>query len=149
MDDHKIKRRSAPTLRPATLSDTIHIHSLTTHLGYKASTLSNTEYQLKTLLESDRDGVFVAVQDRSIAGWIHCFQAVRLGSESFYEIGGLVVCPTKRRQGVGQELVNYAMAQHRGKWRVRCNSLRHESHLFYQELGFVQCKNQLIFDHQT
>ncbi|MFG1487700.1 GNAT family N-acetyltransferase [Oceanospirillum sp. HFRX-1_2] len=110
MDDYK------PAIRSATLDDALAIHHLTKHLGYEPSELSDTKYLLKTLLESDRDDVYVALQDTSVIGWIHCFQTLRLGSEGFYEIGGLVVCSTQRRKGIGKALVDYAITQYPGKW---------------------------------
>ncbi len=149
MENNSPDNLSTRIIRQATLSDAQQISKLSTYLGYAQLTVSDTQQQLLTLLESDREAVYVAEQEERLIGWIHCFKALRLASSSFYEIGGLVVCPTQRQQGIGRQLVEYAISQHSGSWRVRCNSKRHQSHLFYQALGFSQSKSQHIFEIQS
>lgn len=149
MKDSKADTHPTLIFRPAVLGDAKQINGLSMHLGYGQIEMTSTQQQLTTLLESDREAVYVAEQQEQLIGWIHCFKALRLASASFYEIGGLVVCPTQRQQGIGRQLVEYAIRQHIGTWRVRCNSKRHESHLFYQALGFSQSKSQHIFEYHT
>ncbi|MBD1556103.1 GNAT family N-acetyltransferase [Vibrio sp. S9_S30] len=48
-------------------------------------------------------------RQKRIAGWLHCFQALRLASESYYEIGGIVVCPSARQLGIGKSLIEHAI----------------------------------------
>lgn len=149
MKDSKHDTHPALILRPAVPADAKQISRLSIHLGYGPANATDTKQQLTALLESDREAVYVAEQKGVLVGWLHCFKALRLASASFYEIGGLVVCPKQRQQGIGKQLVEYAVAQHPGTWRVRCNSKRHESHLFYQALGFSLSKSQHIFEYHT
>jgi len=103
---------------------------------------------LENIINSTVDYLMVYEDEGIIKGWIHFFVANRVASESFVEIGGLVVNPNTRREGVGRSLVEYTK-----KWsitnhysiRVRCNSKREESHVFYESLGFSNKKTQFIF----
>ena len=81
-------------------------------------------------------------------GWIHLFLARRLASSEFYEIGGLVVSPKVRRQGVGRALVAQAhefSTANNLTLRVRCNARRIAACQFYRELGFHEDKSQQVF----
>jgi len=135
------------TIRAARLSDWDQIAELSTHLGYGDLDSDHTGQLLAALLASDNDWVFVAEEGDRLRGWIHCFRALRLASAPFYEIGGLVVSPDSRQRGIGRQLVQYGMNQLAGDWRVRCNSQREATHLFYQRLGFYCRKTQHVFEY--
>jgi len=61
--------------------------------------------RLNKILSSASDTIFVSVEDKTITGWIHVFAALRLESDSFAEICGLVVKEEFRNKGIGKELV--------------------------------------------
>lgn len=139
------------TIREARADDVDAIIPLSQHLQYKESSQSEAHLRLNKLIESSDHWVYVAEsvnseQEKGIVGWLHCFHALRLASESFYEIGGMVVCPSARRLGVGKLLVDHAMSSHSGKWRVRCSETRKETHQFYENVGFTTCKTQCVFE---
>ncbi len=133
-------------LRAAELNDAPGIHGISQYLGYGEQSLADAQQALEELLDSPNDMVFVALKDGELVGWIHAFWAQRLASASFYEIGGLVVAPNVRRQGIANALVQEVLTQVDGTVRVRCNELRTDAHQFYQALGFITNKSQRIFE---
>jgi N-acetylglutamate synthase-like GNAT family acetyltransferase len=132
-------------VRSATIADAYIINEMALSLAYEPVSLDIAEQRLDRLLNSSLDSVYVAQLDNQVVGWLHCFYANRLASDSFYEIAGLVVSARARRQGAGRALVEFAMLQQPGVWRVRCNEQRFQAHEFYQNLDFEKVKQQCVF----
>ena len=135
-------------IRCATINDSKSINSLSAHLGYKITSDNIATKRLEYLLESLNDNIWVLEKSNIIVGWIHVFTAHRVASPSFNEIGGLVVDPKERNQGMGRKLVEFVVAESKSRhleWRVRCNAQREESHLFYEKIGFIKSKTQHVF----
>ncbi|MDJ0762851.1 MAG: GNAT family N-acetyltransferase [Myxococcota bacterium] len=142
MDDVKI--------RNAVLEDAASLADLSTKLGY-ASTSQQVADRLEVMLRSREHLVLVACFfDGSVVGWAHVFLARRIESETFSEIGGLVVTEQYRGQGIGRSLLGAAENWGRGKGikrlRVRSRSTRHDAHAFYKQLGFSLTKEQWVLD---
>jgi N-acetylglutamate synthase-like GNAT family acetyltransferase len=97
-------------IRLAAISDSDQINSLSVHLGYEQVSDSKAQERLRELLNSENDSVYVAEDNAGLVGWFHCFKALRLASNSFFEIGGMVVNPSNRRRGFGKKIVRYALA---------------------------------------
>jgi GNAT superfamily N-acetyltransferase len=125
------------------------IAELASELGYESGN-AIMEIKLAEILNCDDNCVFVAVAHEKVIGWIHGFRAIRIQSDSFVEIGGLVVSKDYWRQGIGKMLVESAI-----KWaesinyktiRVRCNTVRTETHKFYEQIEFEQMKEQKVFE---
>lgn len=133
------------TIRYALESDASGIYVVSKHLGYAELSLSEFLSKLHELLTSTHDQVYVAESGGQIIGWLHLFYARRLASDSFFEICGLVVLPEARGKGIGKALVKYAISENKGKFRVRCNELRKESHKFYEAIGLGSNKLQRVF----
>lgn len=133
-------------VRLAKEKDAKAINDVSYYLGY--SILSEGDYSKKllALISSKEDKVYVAELSGKVVGWLHLFYTRRLASEDFYEIGGLVVNPDFRRQGIGKQLVEKVLNEHQNKIRVRCNEIRMESHKFYEQLGFTNNKTQYVFE---
>ena len=91
----------------------------------------------------------VIASNEKIVGWIHGFYSLRIESDFFVEIGGLVVDENFRKNGIGKKLVDKVMEWSKlkncEKVRVRCNVIRKESHKFYENIGFEINKEQKIF----
>ncbi|TPG34824.1 GNAT family N-acetyltransferase [Flavobacterium pectinovorum] len=136
-------------LRQAELKDVEFIAELSSQLGYKTS-LEKIQNRISEILNNADNCVYVIIDNENIIGWIHGFYSLRVESDSFVEIGGLVVDENYRRKGVGKILVTkvieWACSKKSNKIRVRCNTLRKETHVFYDRIGFIETKEQKIFD---
>src|SRR5579875_1406990 len=92
------------TLRNISVGDAKQIQLLSQQLGYNLS-LSETEGQIRLVLERNDNCSFVAIADEKVVGWIHGFIAIRIETKPFVEIGGLVVEENYRGKGIGKELI--------------------------------------------
>ncbi|WP_243302593.1 GNAT family N-acetyltransferase [Geothrix oryzisoli] len=139
---------SPVSIRPARLQDAAPLADLAGHLGYP-STERDLVDRLTTMLAREDHLVLVAEKEGEVLAWLHAFVALRVESPPFAEIGGLVVAPAARGQGVGGRLVRAALAwtdqQGLGSLRVRSNEVRRETHAFYLHLGFTAAKTQRVF----
>lgn len=139
-------------VREAKVNDSESITELSNQLGYQ-SLGRDIQNRLKIILEHPADNcVFVATKSAKVVGWIHGFYSMRIESDFFVEIGGLVINENFRRNGIGKQLVNkvieWAELKDCKKVRVRCNVTRKESHTFYENIGFEMNKEQKIFNKQ-
>ncbi len=135
--------------REAVASDVPALAELAGELGYPSTTAQVGERFRRLLAHPELHRVFVAEgADGEPAAWIHVFVSLRLESEPFAEIGGLVVGAASRGGGVGEALVRRAEAWARGRGlarvRVRSNVVRERAHRFYQRLGFARLKEQVV-----
>ncbi|WP_261816875.1 GNAT family N-acetyltransferase [Vibrio gallicus] len=137
------------TIAKARLSDAAAINLLSSHLGYTPLSSQDAIKKLSALLASPTDEIYVAKIEQKIVGWLHLFYARRLASPDFYEIGGLVVTPQYRKQGIGRALVEHALKSHPEKCRVRCNTLRVETHQLYEGIDFKDSKLQRVFERHA
>ncbi|MCB0656682.1 MAG: GNAT family N-acetyltransferase [Saprospiraceae bacterium] len=124
------------------------VSDLVSQLGYSGSP-DKIRDRLVQLLDHPDHRVFIAYDGALTVGWIHVFMSLRVESDPMAEIGGLIVDERYRRQGIGHELVKTAIHWARDRnihrIRVRCNSLRTDSHRFYEQLGFQQIKHQHVY----
>lgn len=136
-------------LRIATMKDSEPISVLSTQLGYNSQHIE-IQKRLFEILKNNDNCVFVAVYNETIIGWIHGFYTLRVESDFFTEIGGLVVHDKYRNRGIGKKLVenviHWSKLKKSDKLRVRCKTIRKESHKFYERIGFTLNKEQKIFD---
>jgi GNAT superfamily N-acetyltransferase len=139
------------TVRNAQIQDAEAISLLSGQLGYPTSNLLIRDRLGVILLNAD-NCVFVAAEDEKVVGWIHGFYSLRVESEFFVEIAGLVVDENHRRKGIGKilidEVINWAKSKNCESIRVRCNVKRTASHHFYKEIGFNLDKEQKVFDQK-
>lgn len=135
------------SIRPLVTIDIDRIHTLSHQLGYNVSR-AILEQQIQSIIDHPDHQAFVAVKADKVLGYIHGFKALRLTTEPFLEIGALVVAPEERREGIGKALVahleKHALAC--AKIRVRCNRLRTGAHQFYQNLSYLERKEQKVFE---
>lgn len=137
-------------IREAKLEDAGGIAQLSDELGYP-TTLEDVRLSISQIIESQQNQSFVALSlDETVIGWIHVFVTIRLTSEPFAEIGGIVVAETHQRRGIGKALLANAKkwAQTNGltKLRVRSQTSRNDAHRFFINNGFQLSKNQTVFD---
>jgi GNAT superfamily N-acetyltransferase len=135
--------------REAVASDVPALAELAGELGYPSSAEQVGERFRRLLDHPELHGVFVAEgADGVAAAWVHVFVSLRLESEPFAEIGGLVVGAASRGGGVGVAMVRCAEAWARGRGlarlRVRSNVIRERAHRFYERVGFARLKEQVV-----
>lgn len=133
-------------VRRALLGDAPRLAELSAELGYPVP-VAQLGSTLERLLPRSDHAVFVAISATDVAvGWIHVAEREVLEVGCFGEILGLVVDPSVRRQGLGQQLVAAAEAWAASKglpgMTVRSNVLRADSHPFYEALGYRRLKTQ-------
>ncbi len=137
-------------IRPAREADYGILATLSGQLGYEADPATISR-RMKEITANPDHAVFVAsVAEGEVVGWIHAFYTLRVESDPFVEIGGMVVDDRHRKKGIGKQLVDHirewATARGCRRLRVRSNVTRQETHRFYQNLGFELKKEQGVFD---
>jgi len=136
-------------LRQAELNDVEFISKLSNQLGYE-TTIEKMHKRLSEILNNTDNCIYVCVDNENVVGWVHGFYSLRVESDSFVEIGGLVVDENYRRNGIGkilvEKVIEWARTRKSTKIRVRCNTVRKETHIFYNRIGFNETKEQKIFD---
>jgi GNAT superfamily N-acetyltransferase len=136
-------------IRPAQIDDLPELANLCIELGYPSSA-SGVKKRFEKIQSSHSDIILVAVEKGIVIGWIHVFNALRLESDPFAEIGGLVVSSKLRGRGIGKILVSEAekWAKENGSAtiRVRSRTSRIKTRQFYEKEGYIVIKEQNVFE---
>jgi len=136
-------------IREINEQDFEEVAKLTGQLNYEVNA-TETLHRIKAIKSSVVDVAFVAVYNELVVGWIHSFYTIRIESKPFVEIAGLVVDSACRNQNIGKLLIEKATDWAKGHQvtsiRVRCNTIRKESHKFYEHIGFRLTKQQMIYE---
>jgi len=140
------------TMRTAIPDDAESIARLSGELGYP-TTAADARRRLFDIKTAETHAVMVAEDaPGSVVGWIHVFRSPRLGGEPFAELGGLVVTESLRGHGIGSRLVaeteRWAADRGIATLRIRTRTTRNDARLFYEDLGFVLTKTQVVFERQ-
>ncbi len=136
-------------IREARIEDSAAIKRLSHYFDYIPVSDEVAMNSLQNIINSTSGKVWVFEQDGQIEAWIHVFCAYRVASAPFLEIGGIVVSPDSRGQGIGRSLIAQARqwaGEHKQRLRVRCNTIRDDTHKFYESLGFMKTKSQHVFE---
>lgn len=122
---------------------------LSKQLGYNLSIAETSEY-IKAILSSPDNSAYITSDSDKVVGWIHAFIALRIESNPFIEIGGLVVDEAYRGKGIGKALINkvkdWCAEKNILTLRLRSNTKRTDAHQFYQRFGFTEIKEQKVFE---
>lgn len=86
-------------IRKIEAADSSRIAELNQELGYQTPS-SLVDKQLKVILSKSDHYGYVAINGNQIVGYILGFISIRLTTEPFAEIGGLIVDETHRKRGV-------------------------------------------------
>lgn len=136
-------------IREISEKDAESVATLSTQLGYE-SNIKETSARIKRINKSNENCAFVALIDDKVLGWIHGFYTLRIESDPFVEIGGLIVDENYRNLKIGKQLIEqvnlWAKKHQVKKLKVRCNIKRAESHRFYEQIGFKENKQQIAFE---
>lgn len=135
-------------IREINRADLETVTNLTFQLGY-ASTCVEVEKRIIAIMKHPDHCAYIAEFNHKVAGWIHAFYTIRIESEPFVEIAGLVVDQDFRKMQVGRDLVqkvsSWTLAMGVKTLRVRSNTMRTGAHEFYDRLGFKKIKQQTVF----
>jgi GNAT superfamily N-acetyltransferase len=141
-------RHGSPAPRIARMDDSAEVARLCTQLGYPTTTEEMTARMGVVISAGDRQ-VFVVEEGDRLSGWIAIELRTTLETGRKAEIVGLVVDAQARRSGTGKALVEAAerwVRQHGlDAVLVRSNTVRPESHPFYEGIGFVRRKTQHVY----
>lgn len=125
-------------------SDIPEILHLSDQMGYSLSGKPGYDNLLGILKHPDHE-IYLALTEGELAGYIHVCKMLRVTSEPFLEIIGLVVDNKQRRQGIGKLLVEKCREELKVyTMRVRTNVKRNNATAFYESLGFEKAKDQTV-----
>lgn len=135
------------TSRRAVGEDTPRVARLAADLG--STITSDSVGAAIDWLQSDEGAIFVADASEHLTGWIHIYRSHVIQTEPFAEVGGFVVDPLNRGDGVGQRLLEaaerWASANDLTLVRVRSNIVRSNAHRFYERRGYDVEKTSYTF----
>jgi GNAT superfamily N-acetyltransferase len=134
-------------IRRAVREDAPRLAQLASDLGYTIN--SDSVGAAIDRLQSDEGAIFVADASEHLTGWIHIYRSHVIQTEPFAEVGGLVVDPLSRGDGVGRRLLEaaerWASANDLTVVRVRSNIVRSNAHRFYERRGYEVEKTSYTF----
>ena len=130
------------TIRPANAADALAVSLLLRQLGYEVSPPGAAD-RLARLAGTGSDPVYLAVEDGQPLGLLALHWTAMLHREKpEARITVLVVEEQARRRGVGQRLVEHALAAARdagcGRLELTSANNRADAHAFYRADGFQQ-----------
>lgn len=137
------------TIREAKLEDIEAINQLNTYPLNHKYPLENAKEQLKYLLSSPVNQLFVKERDGKVVGYIQLSEYVCTYEPKLMNVMALVVDEKTHGQGVGKSLLSHAekWAKENDTQGIRLNSgvERTEAHKFYEHQGYERVKNQVNF----
>lgn len=136
------------SVRKASLSDAASICEISSHdLGYECD-LALVKAKI-SMLNDERECVFVAEFEGVVAGYIHVEKYDVLYYETMANLLGLAVKDEFQKMGIGKalELASEDWAKSHGIKLMRVNSgmSRSGAHEFYRHLGYDSEKQQIRF----
>jgi GNAT superfamily N-acetyltransferase len=138
----------AVAIRPARLTDATAFAGLATQLGYLSSP-PQVEERIKAVLHDPKHLILAADSEGRVVGWAHAYVCCLVESDTYVELGGLVVDESHRGRGIGAKLLEEVerWARQMGARTVflRSNIIRQEAHKFYAARGYEQFKTQHAF----
>jgi len=136
-------------IRNAENSDAGSIARLSEQWGHP-STKEKMQRCLQEIGNNIDHVIYVLQEEGYIIGWVHGIYSLRIESDPFVEIGGLVIDKEHRKLGLGKSLVDkiveWSLSKNCGQIRVRCNVIREEANIFYKKIGFSEIKQQNVYD---
>lgn len=136
-------------IRECTFDDVDYIYKLNCiEMGYDHP-IENTRKQLKMVLSSCRDIIYVAVLDEKIVGYVHANDYNLIYAPPMKNIMGIAVSGEYKKIGIGKALLNavenWAKADGAKGVRLVSGATRKEAHEFYKRCGYCGGKQQLNF----
>ena len=121
------------TTRTIEERDAKAVSVLSGQLGYLIS-VEDAAIRIALIRRSENDAAYVAVDGEKVIAWIHVFYTLRVESEAYCEVGGLVTDEQYRGRGVGKMLLEkvkqWTKEKNCKQLRVRSNAKRSDAHQF-------------------
>lgn len=141
--------KPALVIREMNEADGEAVNALSIQLGYPSSAEKMKE-RISVIIGHMDHCAYVAEYNQNVIGWIHAFYTIRIESEPFIEIAGLVVDQDFRKINAGRALVSrvssWSLSKGIKSVRVRSATTRTGAHEFYSCLGFKKVKEQAVFN---
>jgi predicted N-acetyltransferase YhbS len=135
-------------IREIRAEDYKDIFVLNRELGYIYD-MDKVRERIEYILSSTKDKVFVAQCEDSVVGYIHASPYELLFSDSLVNILGFVVSEKYRGSGIGSRLIGelemWAAKNGFSGIRLVSGIDRVNAHMFYENHGYVNRKNQKNF----
>ena len=136
-------------IRECVLADAESIFELNrSEMGYDYS-LEKTKQNIKELLLSAHDKIYVAVVDGIVVGYVHANDYKLIYAPAMKNIMGIAVSSKYKRMGIGKELLAeveaWAKADGAKGVRLVSGATRKEAHMFYERCGYSGGKQQVNF----
>ena len=136
-------------IRECVLADAESIFELNrSEMGYDYS-LEETKQNIKELLLSEHDKIYVAVVDGIVVGYVHANDYKLIYAPAMKNIMGIAVSSKYKRMGIGKELLAeveaWAKADGAKGGRLVSGASRKVAHMFYERCGYGGGKQQLNF----
>ena len=133
-------------IREVKISDIGKITQLNKQLGYEYPEAKSKE-KLSQLIKSDKDKIFVAVNDQDkVIGYIHGAFYRLIYYDDFVDILGFVVDEKYRGKDIGKALMakleEWAIQYGYKGLRLVTGEQREQAHSFYEKCGFTLHKTQ-------
>ncbi len=150
-EERRAERMNRINIKKAEITDFKEISEIMCNdLGYACD--AELVKRKLSMLDGNREAVFVAEVNGSISGVVHVEKYDVLYFDTMANILGLAVKKELRRMGIGRRLMQSAedWAEKIGASAVRLNSgaARNEAHIFYRSIGYSSEKDQKRFIKQ-
>ncbi len=131
------------------MDDAYAITMLSEQWGYR-SAKEKMIHCLQDITKNSDHIMYVMQAEDQVIGWIHGIYSLRVESDPFVEIGGLVIDKDFRRKGLGkfliEKIIEWSQFRNCHMIRVRCNIIREDANAFYGRIGFKEIKQQKVYD---
>lgn len=136
-------------IRKCAPEDAAQIYELNRdEMGYDYP-VEETRRQIKEVLSSKHDMIYVAVLDGNVVGYVHANDYNLIYAPPMKNIMGIAVSGKCKRAGIGKALLaaveNWAKAEGAKGVRLVSGVTRKEAHAFYERCGYSGGKQQLNF----
>ncbi|MCD8028812.1 MAG: GNAT family N-acetyltransferase [Erysipelotrichaceae bacterium] len=136
-------------IRECKITDAWAIYDLNTkELGYDYPE-NKTQEKLATILDSNKDKIYVAVIDNNVVGYIHASDYDVIYAPHMKDIMEIAVNSSYRKMGIGKALLSAVedWAINTGAYGIRLVSgaTRMDAHEFYRHCGYSGDKQQINF----
>ena len=136
-------------IRQCEVGDSRAIHELNVHeMGYDYP-VDKTEENLRKLLASDSDKIFVALVESAVVGYVHANNYDLIYAPHMKNIMGIAVSSSFKKRGIGRALLtaveNWARETGASGVRLVSGSARTGAHEFYRRCGYSGDKQQINF----